>query len=277
MPLNFVVNQELCTRCGLCVKDCPVRIIERQGDATPSIIEAEAADCMGCQHCLAICPTGAISILGRNPKHSVPLGPGIWPDLESMERLVRGRRSVRQYKQENVDPALLKRLLKTVANAPTGVNRQELTFRVIDDHKTMDRFRAKAMDDLAAAVAAGEIAEEFSAIERLATAYVDEGRDLVFRGAPHVLIVTAPPDAPCPHEDVTLALAYFELLAQCAGIGTVWCGLLSWVLKARPHLKADLGIPDGHLHYQMLFGYPAIGYARTVQRDDGAQICRIEL
>jgi ferredoxin len=275
--LNFIVDDARCTRCGLCVKDCPVRIIERQGDACPTIIAAEAGDCMGCQHCLAICPAGAISILGRSPDDSRPLTSGALPTLAAVELLVRGRRSVRQYRAENVDPALLKRLLDALANVPTGVNRQELTFRLIDDRAVMERFKAKAMSDLRSALAAGEIPEAMSSIGRLPVAYFEEGRDLVFRGAPHALIVTAPPDAPCAREDVSLALAYFELLAQSAGLGTVWCGMLSWVLSARPNLKTDLGIPEGHLHYQMLFGYPAVQYARTVQRDDGARVERISI
>ena len=41
--------------------------------------------------------------------------------------------------------------------------------------------------------------------------------------------------------------------------------------------KADLGIPEEHIHYQMLFGVPSIRYARTVQRDDGARVERIVL
>ena len=275
--LDFAVNESRCTGCGLCVQDCPVRIIEREGEACPSIIEEEAGDCMRCQHCLAICPVGAISILGRTPENSLPLASEHLPKLDAMERLVRGRRSVRHYRNENVDPTLLRRLLAVLANAPTGVNRQELTFRVIDDRLVMARFRDKAMEEIGEALAAGAVPEQFASVERLVTAFREEGRDLVFRGAPHALIVTAPADAPCAQEDVALALAYFELLAQTAGLGTVWCGLMSLLLAARPQLKADLGIPEDHVHYQMLFGNPSIQYARTVQRDDGAAVCRITL
>lgn len=275
--LHFTVDETRCDLCDLCVRDCPMRIIERKDGGFPSIIEAEAGDCFGCQHCLAVCPPGAISIHGRDPADSLPLEPGLLPSLDAMERLVRGRRSCRNYRDENVDPAVLTRILAALANAPTGVNRRELTVRVIDDRSAMDRFRAKAMAELRQAVEADEMPEQFGAVRRFVQAYYEEGRDLVFRGAPHLLIVSAPPDAPCPREDVVLALAYFELLAQSAGLGTVWCGLVSLILAARPQLKADLGLPEDHIHYQMLFGNPVFGYARTVQRDDGAQVCRIAL
>lgn len=276
--LGFKVDEALCDKCDLCVWDCPTRIIERPENGYPRIIEAEAGDCMGCQHCLTVCPPGAITILGRDPANSLPLAPGALPSLEAMELLVRGRRSCRQYAAEDVDPALLARLLTTLANAPTGVNRRELTFRVIEDRATMDAFREKAMAELRRAVDAGEVPEPLAGgAARFVQAFYEEGRDLVFRGAPHILFVTAPPDAPCPQQDVVLALAYFELLAHSAGLGTVWCGLASMLLAAVPQLKADLGIPEEHIHYQMLFGVPSIRYARTVQRDDGARVERIVL
>ena len=61
--------------------------------------------------------------------------------------------------------------------------------------------------------------------------------DIIFRGAPHALIVSAPPDAPCPAEDVVLALATFDLLAQSARLGTVWWGLLKMVLEVLPAFR----------------------------------------
>lgn len=70
---------------------------------------------------------------------------------------------------------------------------------------------------------------------------------------------------------LALALAYFELMAACAGLGTVWCGLAKMTLELLPELKTDLGLAPGH-YYTMLFGVPAVRYARTVQRDDDSHI-----
>ena len=276
-PMDFTVNSERCTHCGLCVLECPTRIIVQGEDGIPTIVEEEAEDCMRCQHCLAICPTGAISVFGQDPDESLPLIQEELPTLDAMSRLVKGRRSVRHYADENVDPALIRQLLGTVANAPTGVNRQELTFSVIDDRKTMQTIRETAIDMLAAMGEAGQLPEDNPFLARLVEAYREEGRDLAFRGAPHALIVSAPPDAPCPPQDVALALAYFELLAQSAGLGTGWCGLMAMVLNALPELKDMVGLPQDAVHYEMLFGIPLLQYARTVQRDDGAVIRSVKL
>ena len=272
--LDFTVDETLCTRCGLCVRDCPSRIIVMADGATPRIAPDQEAACIQCQHCLAICPTAAIAILGRKPGDSLPLAAGSFPTLDRMELLVRGRRSVRQYRDENVDPALLRRLLAATANAPTGVNRRELTFNVIDDKDDLHRLREKVLAGLAAATG---IPERYGYLREAGRAYQEQQNDIIFRTAPHALFISAPPDAPCPNQDVALALAYFELLAQSAGLGTVWWGIAQMVFAVLPELKALIGIPPKHVYYAMLFGMPSVHYPRTVQRDNAAIVRRAKI
>ena len=275
--LDFLVDDSRCTRCGQCVRDCPTQIIAQAGGTVPRIAPELEGNCLQCQHCLAVCPTAAISMLGKNPDNSLPVSARDLPRFEQMSRLLRARRSVRQYKDENVDPELIRQLLTAVANGPTGVNRRALTFTVIDDRAVMQRFRGQVLAAIEAAGAAGRLAERMQILRNAVPEYYQQGRDMIFRTAPHVLVVSAAPDARCPHEDVALALAYFELLAQSAGLGTVWCGLLKMTLEALPELKPLLGLAPDHHYYAMLFGVPAVHYARTVQRDDAAVLKRVPL
>jgi len=273
--LAFSVNKDRCNRCGLCVADCPSRIIDQDSDQWPFVPAEKEENCLECQHCLAICPTAAISVFGLNPDDSLPVSADVWPQSEQMMHLLRGRRSVRQYRDENVDSTLIDRLLAAVANAPTGVNNRSLTFTLIDDKANLHRVREAVMAALVKASQAGRIPARFAYIESAISAYVEHGADVIFRGAPHVLIVAAPPQSPCATEDVPIALAYFELLAQSAGLGTVWCGLLKLALESVPELKPLVDLPAGCHYYPMLFGYPAVRYARTVQRDNAATIKRL--
>jgi len=272
--LNFVVNEERCTRCGLCVSDCPSRIIEPNGDQVPFVAPDNVEKCLECQHCLAICPTAAVSVFGLNPQDSLPVSADAWPGFEQMVHLARGRRSVRQYRDANVDSALVDHLLATVAHAPTGVNARLLTFTVVDRKSVLARLREKVMAALVEASGAGRIPEPLAYLDQAVSAYVKHGADVVFRGAPHLLIVSAPPESPCGTEDVPLALAYFELLAQSAGLGTVWCGMLKMAMEAVPALKRLVDLPPDHHYYAMLFGHPAVHYARTVQREGAARVKR---
>ena len=275
--LNFSVRTDRCTRCGLCASDCPSRIIDEDGDNVPFVSAEKEVNCLECQHCLAVCPTAAISVFGLDPDASLPVSAQVWPQLEPMNHLMRGRRSVRQYSDRTVDPDLIGRLLATVAHAPTGVNNRLLTFTVIDDKDEMQRLREKVMQTLVKAAVEGRIPERFPYFQKAISAYVEHQADVIFRGAPHALIVSAPSHSPCGAEDVPIALAYFELLAQTAGLGTVWCGFLKLAFESVPELKSLVGLPAGHHYYAMLFGHPAIHYARTVQRDSAATIRRVKI
>jgi nitroreductase/NAD-dependent dihydropyrimidine dehydrogenase PreA subunit len=275
--LDFRVRNDRCNGCGLCVLDCPARIIQLGDDKTPFVSAEDQDNCLECQHCLAICPTAAVSVFGFSPDDSLPVSPNVWPRLEQMTHLLRGRRSVRHYRDEDVDPQLLDRLLATVANSPTGINNRSLTFTVVTDRRQMQRLREKTMQALIKADRDGRIPERFAYIQNAVSAYVEHQADVVFRGAPHVLIVSAPPESPCATEDVPIALVYFELLAQTAGLGTVWCGLLKLALESVPELKPLLGLRPGQHYYAMLFGHPSIHYSRTVQRDGAATIRRLDV
>jgi nitroreductase/Pyruvate/2-oxoacid:ferredoxin oxidoreductase delta subunit len=274
--LNFQVDDRLCRHCGLCVSDCLARIITMEGTAVPGIPAGQEAACVDCQHCLAVCPEGAISIRGHRPGASRPLAGGALPGLEQMDLLVRSRRSVRQYRDANVDPDLVRRLLQTLEYTPTGVNCRKLTFTVIDDKAVMAQLRARVMDALVRALDAGRMPDPSAYLARMVGLWRDQGRDVIFQGAPHLLMVSTPADAPTPQQDVVLALAYFELLAQSAGLGTLWLGMLRRAFELLPDLKALLDLPADNLYYTMLFGYPAVQYARTVQREGGARIRKIK-
>src|SRR5512138_2781635 len=126
--LEFNVDAQKCTKCGQCVADCPPRIIA-MADGYPAIAPENEASCYRCQHCLAICPTGAVSILGLKPEASRPLA-GNFPDPDRLEMLIKGRRSVRHYRDENLDPELLQHLLEVAWYAPTGVNSRQVRFTV---------------------------------------------------------------------------------------------------------------------------------------------------
>ncbi|WP_027182928.1 nitroreductase family protein [Desulfovibrio inopinatus] len=266
--LKFLVDHARCTQCGLCATDCPARIIEL--DDYPTIVNPDA--CIRCQHCLAICPTEAISILGNDPENELPIN-NAFPSPQQMATLIRGRRSTRQYLDESLPIDVIEDLLTTVHHAPTGVNAQQVLLTVVKNRQSVHTLREAVYTRLVQAIRDGENNDDMR-MEVLGWAikmWTKEGADVLFRGAPHVLIASAPQNCPTPLPDCFISLSYFELLAASAGLGSLWNGMLKWTLdELFPEFRDRLGIPRDHLvGYVMVFGKPAVKYMRTVSRTPG--------
>ncbi|WP_432736107.1 nitroreductase family protein [Maridesulfovibrio sp. FT414] len=271
--LNFSVNEELCIKCGLCAQDCIAGVIAL--DEFPKI--SNEGGCIKCQHCLAVCPTGALSILGNSPEDSTEIK-GKMPDAEQMEILIKGRRSVRKYKPEALEPELIQKLMDIAWHAPTGVNSQSVTVTLMEDPEQVKAFSEEVYRRIEDGVKNGTLPQTpISHYFQWAIESRKHGGDMIFRGAPHFIIVSGSKSAPCPVVDAHIFLSYFELMAQTMKIGTLWNGFLKYSVDVLfPDLKEKLGIPADHeLGHAMVFGKPAVKYQRTVERGH-ANIRRVE-
>ncbi len=264
--MKFNVDFEKCTGCASCVKDCVMRILEIK-DAKAHIRAGKEAFCIGCQHCLAICPEGAVTLGGVKPEDCKPSADLDLPSGDQLSDLLISRRSIRQYLPENVDKALIKKLLDLAANIPTGCNSMDLTFYVVDDKDKLSGLRHKIMQTMQAheKPLSPMLAGAVQVYEK------NPANDELFRGAPHILIVAGKKNAPTPQTDCDAAIAYFDLLAQAHGLGTTWCGYLVMVTAEVPEVYDLLGLERGTPYYAMLFGKPAVEYSRTVNRSSAAR------
>ena len=262
--VQFQIDEERCIQCGECAEDCPAGVISM--DDYPKITNEEG--CYRCQHCLAVCPTGAVSVLGRDPDASTLLEKNM-PDAARLETLIKGRRSVRRYSDRDLDKALIDELLHIASHAPTGVNAQAVLFTVVREGAVMQGLREEVMAELTKLKDDGKLPEGMveQYIGMAVEMWKKEGMDIIFRGAPHLLITSAPKDAPCPVQDTHIALTTFQLMAHARGVGTLWDGMVMMALSLIPSLASRLGIPENHMvGYAMVFGEPAVEYHRTVQR-----------
>ena len=98
----FEVDGAKCVKCGACVRDCAFGAL-KMADGAPRMAFPDR--CMKCQHCLAVCPAGALTCDGYSPDRCVPAGP--LPDESRMMNLIRQRRSIRQFKQENLPSEIM--------------------------------------------------------------------------------------------------------------------------------------------------------------------------
>lgn len=268
----FEVDHEICIRCGRCVRDCAFKALAAGAGGQP--VMAEPSRCMRCQHCLAVCPVGAVTFDGKKPSDAVSTKGLELPSAAAVENWLSVRRSTRSFASGDVDRALLDRILKKLGNVPTGCNARSLTFTCYPNRASMDSFRAAFIDAVANHRDGTKLLPRWLAVPAIRMRRGES--DMFFRDAPGMLIISSDETNPAvitPEVDVAAACAYFEMLAQAHGLATCWCGFLKIVQQAVPELlEATSGIRRTTPFYAMLFGRPGISYPRGVLRDDYATI-----
>ena len=260
---NLVIDKEKCVHCGLCIEDCISGCLEFDSDKFPTFANHGEERCIKCQHCLAICPVGALSILDKNPENS----PAVLNNYNSDEllNLIQSRRSVRNYKRENISSENLEKLKNMLNWVPTGCNFHKLHFAFIEDVEVMDEFRNYVNSKLIKILTKTPVRGIMNKFSKYKDAFLN-GEDIIFRGAPHMVVVSVPVNAPCADIDPVIALSYFELYANSLGVSTLWCGFAEYCLKMFPELCEYLEIPQGYkAAYVMLFGNSDVKYKRIIQ------------
>lgn len=258
--LNFKIDENKCIHCGLCVKECIVSAIEYNQNGFPKAVREK--NCIKCQHCFSVCPSGAISIFDKDADKSEKV---LTQSPDMVLNLIQSRRSIRKYKQENIDKDTLDKLKNMLKWVPTGCNYHKLHFSFIDDIEVMNKFRDHVNQKVTNALTKTPIKAISDKFAMYTQAFIN-GEDVIFRGAPHMLVVSNSLKAPCMQEDAVIALSYFELYAQSLGIGTCWCGYAQLCMKLFPELNEFLDIPEGYKScYVILFGPKDIKYPRTTQ------------
>ena len=96
--------------------------------------------------------------------------------------------------------------------------------------------------------------------------------DMLFCGAPHLFVAHVKATGRWAADyaiNCNLATAYFELLTNAHGLGTVIMSYPSDVIcELAPEAREMLGIPSDHYMKLIVgFGYPEISYARGTQKN----------
>ena len=125
---------------------------------------------------------------------------------------IKNRRSVKEYKKEQISDAELMEVLEAGMNAPSGGNRQSAIFIVVQNREWIDKLCA-----LNAKIAGAP-----------------EGWD-VFYGAPTVIVVAASAETADAVKDGSLAIGNMLNAAYALGLGG------RWINRADGMLEDDLG------------------------------------
>jgi len=266
MPL-FVVDPARCQRDGVCVAECPTRIIAlRSGDATPHVPAEAEEGCRHCGHCVAVCPSGAITLHGTRPEQLARVRTDLSLGPEHVAHFLRARRSIRTFTPRPVARETLAALLDIARFAPSASNRQPVTWLIVYDAAEIQRLAGLTADWMRANLPAQPPAAQRN-VQRFIDGW-DAGLDMICRGAPHLLIACAAADYPWATADCAIALTYVELAAPSFGLGTCWGGIFTNAARQSQPVQDALALPAGLAVFgALLIGNPRYRYGRVPERN----------
>jgi len=197
-------------------------------------------------------------------------------DIENLERLIRGRRSIRQWKKDEVPNELLKKAVELATWAPNGGNYQGWRFIIVKSKETVEKL-ANAVQSVADRIASwpeaiswqedvkryqknasffrnapaciGVFASEYqSPMDRVLVAresFDPEAREILgFRRS-----------APTAIQSAAAAITTMLLVFHGMGLGAVW---LVSPIQAKKEVEAILKVPPSmNLICLAAVGYPA--------------------
>ncbi len=265
--MGITIDLDKCTRDALCVLACPAQIITLSGEGgAPAPVEGFEELCISCGHCLAVCPTGALSWKGMGPNQCAPLE-GELPSPAQLTRLIKGRRSIRRYKDQPLEPSTIERLLELARYAPSGHNAQPVNWLVISGRKQLDELSAIVADWMRYMIKEHPEVAEPMHMDRVVAAW-DQGKDRILRGAPHLVLAYAEEANPFAATACTIALTYLELAASGLGLGACWAGYLNRASNLFPPMQKALDLPEGMASFgALMLGVPGFGYQRVPPRN----------
>jgi len=249
---------------------------------------------MGCGHCAAVCPEGAVTVDSlaadalsmetfATPPQLVRRGDY---DTAGLVALMRARRSCRTFGDEQVPAEVLRDLVRIGTTAPSGTNCQLWTFTTVPDRKSVLRvgeavgrfferlnklsgiWLLRLLSRLFMKDALGAYYRDYrDEVARALQEARETGRDRLFHGATALIVIGMHPGASCPAEDALLATQNMLLAAHAMGYDTCLIGFAVEAMKHDARIKKLLNIPGPERVYSVVaIGKGRVGFRRPAQR-----------
>ncbi len=246
---KITIDKEKCTKCGLCVKDCPMNILEM----TEESAKVKQDVCLFCGHCLAVCPKNAVSISGFEDE-AIELEDAKLVNADEFLTHMKTRRSVRHFKVDEVSKEMLDKIIEAGQYSPTGSNSQNVNYVVLKDDK-------KSFENIAIDV----LTVFFKNIGAVNKAYANMvlGEDYLFKKAPVVIVIKSTNDV-----DGTIAAASMEIMANALGLGVFYSGMFARAVRNSPELSEMLEVKENEkVVTALVIGHPDVKYFRTAPKE----------
>jgi ferredoxin len=283
-PAVPTIDRQRCNGCAQCAQACPTETLAVE-EGQVRVARRTFLGCFGCGQCMTVCPTGAVTVRGRRlaPEDVVDVpAAASSATADQLDALLLSRRSMRKFDQQEIDRALIDRILAMTATAPVGIPPTGVGIVVFAGRDKVRQFVADSiacfrrlqrmlgpwvlplMRPLLKRTDYVMMRDFVRPLLRLLVEEWDKGVDAFCYDAPAALLFHhAPDDGPA---DCHIATTYAMLAAQSLGLGSCMLGT-SAALEQDKAFKAKYGIPARNkMGLALTLGYPAVSYRRSLRR-----------
>ncbi len=224
-----------------------------EGDVLPNIPEENRMMCISCGQCDAFCPTGALTRDNSRLRGETAWdGKTVTPEL--FTSYLKSRRSIRNYQSKPVDKKTIEAILDCARYAASGGNGQPVEWKVILDPQEVKKLGSLTIDWMKTLIGTSHPMSGYA--PRLVAAW-ESGVDVIFRGAPHLIMAHIPKENPMAAIDGIIAVTHVDIAAPAFGVGTCWAGFLAIGAGNYPPLVKAFDLPEGRImSYALMAGYP---------------------
>lgn len=280
------IDQTLCRRCGLCAQVCSAGVYEMTDDG-PEVLEERAGACIECGHCMAICPTKAVSVPGLDYEEFAPL-PEPVTSPEELSALMLRRRSIRAFEDTPVPRELLERIVAAAAAAPMSFPPTDVEVTILTRREDVAKILPVAVQQteqlmtMTRSVIGRWVLRRMTGdktfrllkdvlLPVMAPAVEEHrrsGLDFATWGAPALLVFHVGPTSLMGETDGAIAATHAMLMAEALGLGTILLGFAAAALQQSPPLRQELQIPpDCEVLSVLAVGYTNRKFLRTIPRE----------
>ena len=177
-----------------------------------------------------------------------------------LKEAIYSRRATREFTAEPVEEKILRELIDAAVQAPSAVNQQPWSFRVVRDKALLGNISREAKAHVLRSTPLGLVSHHFDQILN------DQSFD-IFYHAPVLIVICSVAEMPWAVEDCALAAENLMLAARAAGLGTCWIGFAQGFLGT-PEGKAALKIPPAYKPVApIIVGHPKLAPAPVPRKE----------
>ncbi|MHA1497316.1 MAG: nitroreductase family protein [Promethearchaeota archaeon] len=261
MPI-IGIDYEKCNNCQICLNACGKRCLTLDPEQNKIIFDDSQNPCDSCGRCVGRCPTDAILYekMGEILTFEGVQDPSTLISYETLHKFMSSKRSIRGFKNKKIPRNVMEKVMSSMKYAPTGANVRTLRCTIISDDDKIKKLSEAVTDAIIASNTPG-YSEALKKVKQ-------QGIDMIFYKAPHVMIIHSNNSGDAMN--ATIGLTYGMLSAQSLGLGSCWIGLAHGILTSNKEIREKVAGVRGNIWGVIILGYPhnSQKYYRVPPRPD---------